>query len=151
MTGLPWLGAIRQLHVVSEQACALLRMFWKSGRLIVIHVKDQMCHEGGFGISRCAICMWMEPFSAFVLTVMQRAPSPLNLEDICVVQIKVIPINGWGVERWSVLTEHHTRAATAKGLIKDPFGVSSRRNCMKWPTECWRPSVNATVLQTLIS
>lgn len=44
------------------------------------------------------ICMWMEPFSAFVLTAMQRVPSPLNLEDSQVIQIKAIPINGWGME-----------------------------------------------------
>lgn len=89
------LGTIRQLRVVSEQACALLQIFWKSERLILIHVKDLMCQEGGFSVSRCEICMWMEPSSAFVLRGMQRAPSPLNLEGTRVIQIKVIPINGW--------------------------------------------------------
>lgn len=66
----------------------MLQILRKSERLTVICVKDHMCHEGDFSVSRCAICMWMEPFSAFVLTAMQRAPSPLNLEDSRVIKIK---------------------------------------------------------------
>lgn len=92
------LGTIWQLSVVFQQARALLQMFWKSERLILIYVKDHMCREGGFSISRCEICMCMEPSSTFMLTAMQRAPSTLNLDDTGVIQIKVIAINGWGME-----------------------------------------------------
>lgn len=45
----------------SQQAPVLLQTFWKSERLMLIYMKDCMCHEGGFSINRWEICMWMEP------------------------------------------------------------------------------------------